>query len=263
MLSAMKQRAIGVVLPLVLACGGPAEPAGSAADVVDEPSRTADAPNDEAEETAPDASRTAEDESAVGSGLPSKCEGEGEMCLPPKGFVKKLCQGDYPSVAAAMFQAGTPWARAYLVHPVEAWNASGGGSSREKLATDEEVIILRHRSVDLPAGMSVSGASGGYDALRWDGMCVTLEQGHVVFDAPPKPKNARVIWARLELEMRDALKKDPAVLDAYIAHKKECKGVTMGQVSKACEKLDAEFSVLLATHIRDKGGLPAPNKLPD
>jgi hypothetical protein len=261
MLGVMKHRALGFVFPILLACGAPDKPAASAGDVAEKGSAVeGDAPGSDGsdEREGGDAIPAAD-----AGGMPTKCEEQGEMCMPPKNFVKKLCQGDYPSVAAAMFQAGTPWTRAYLVHPVEAWNASGGGSSREKLATDEEVLILRHRSVDLPAGMSVSGASGGFDALRWDGMCVTLEQGHVVFDPPRKPKNARVIWARLDLGIRDALKKDPEVLDAYIEHKKECKGVTMGQVSKACEKLDADFSVLIATHIREKGGLPAPAKLPD
>lgn len=245
---------------LLVACGGAEKtvetPEPTATDAATEEA----APREGAEATA--GHDAAEDESAVG--LPEKCaKQDGELCMPPNSFVKKLCAGDYPSVAAVMFQAGTPWTRGYLVHPVEAWNASGGGSSPEKLATDEEVIMLRHRSSNLPEGMSVSGASGGYDALRWDGMCVTLEEGHLRFDAPGEPKNARVIWARLDLDMRDALKKDPEVLDAYIEHKKECKGVTMGKVSKACEKVDASFSVLLAKHIREKGGLPPPSKLPD
>lgn len=261
MLSCMKHRALGAVLPLALAaCGGPEKPPVDADDVAAEEAPAEERTGDDgATEEVAEAAPASEPE----KGMPTKCAEDGEVCLPPKDFVKKLCQGDYPSVAVAMFQANTPWKRAYLVHPVEAWNASGGGSSREKLATDEEVIILRKRQTNLPPGMTVSGASGGFDALRWDGMCVTLEEGHVVFDPPAKPKNARLIWSRLDLDMRDALKKDPEIFDAYVAHKKECKGVTMGQVSKACEKLDAEFSLLLAEHIRETGGLPAPSKLPD
>jgi hypothetical protein len=260
MLAAMSYRAplTLLLLPLALtACGGPAKPAAGARDVAAEPSTDREAaPNDD--ELGREGGPT-----AASRGMPTECAAQdGDLCLPPKDFVNKLCAGDYPSVAAAMFQAGTPWTRGYLVHEVEAWNASGGGSSAEKLATDEEVLILRHRSASTPGGMTVSGAEGGYDALRWDSMCVTLEQGHLRFDPPPKPKNARVIWARLEVEMRDALKKDPEVYETYIEHRKECQGVTMGTVSKACEKIDAAFSVLLASHIREKGGLPAPAKLP-
>jgi hypothetical protein len=196
-------------------------------------------------------------------GLPTSCaKTSGDICLPPEKFVRKLCDGDYPTAALALFSSGTPWTRGYLAHETNAWNASGGGSSNEKLALDEEVLILRHRSANDAGGIQVSGAEGGYDALRWDGACVTLDASEVRFDAPDRPRNARLIWSRIEVETRDMLKEDEALRKTYIAYKNECKGVTSGDVSKECVKRDGELSEAIAVFVREKGGLPAPKKVP-
>jgi hypothetical protein len=196
-------------------------------------------------------------------GLPKSCaKTSGDICLPAEKFVRKLCDGDYPTVALNLFSAGTPWTRAYLAHETNAWNASGGGSSNEKLALDEEVIILRHRSANDAGGIQVSGAEGGYDALRWDGACVTLDASEVRFDPPDRPRNARLIWSRIEYDTREALKGDEVVKKTFIAYKNECKGVTSGEVSKECVKRDTELSETIAAHVRQNGGLPPPKKLP-
>ena len=69
------------------------------------------------------------DETEDAAGIPTKCDRkEGDVCLPHRGFVKKLCQGDYATLALSLFADGTPWTRAYLTHETDAWNASGGGS---------------------------------------------------------------------------------------------------------------------------------------
>lgn len=107
------------------------------------------------------------------------------MCLPPVGFVKRLCQGNFPSIALSMFKKETPWTRGYMTRKTKAWNASGGAASSDELEFDEEVLVLRHRSDDL-GGMQVSGAGGGYDALRWNGSCVTLAKEEADPQEPPQ-----------------------------------------------------------------------------
>lgn len=206
------------------------------------------------------------DEAEQTSGIPTKCDRkEGDVCLPSRSFVKKLCQGDYRTLALSLFADGTPWTRAYLTHETDAWNASGGGSSKEKLALDEEVIVVYYRKANSNEdGIQVSGANGGYDAVRWDGMCVTLDASELRFDPPSSPRNAHLVWSTIEISTRDVLKKDDTVRDAYIARKKECKGATVGKVSAKCEKLDKELSAVIAAYVRQSGSaLPTPKKLPE
>ena len=110
----------------------------------------------------------------------------------------------------------------------------------------------------------MSGAGDGYDALRWDGLCVTLDASELRFDPPPgTAHNARIIWKRLEVAMRDALKEDDDIKTLYIAHKKACKGVSFGEVSKKCVELDGKLSRAIAAHVRETSNLPPPKKLPD
>lgn len=160
-----------------------------------------------------------------------------------------------------MFAHGTPWTRAYSVTTSAAWNASGGASSNEPMAMYEELLILRRRGSDT-GGIQVSGAGASYDVLRWDGSCVTLQDGELTFQNPPRIANARVVSKRLELHVRDALKDTPELSKLFQAHRKECKGVTIGDVSKECEKVDGQLSTAIAAHVRDKGGVPEPRKLP-
>jgi hypothetical protein len=242
----------------LVGCGGATPKAEAPKDdgaeaVEPEPSDAAETP--EPAEAAPKATK---------NGLPTECDRQdGNICLPPSTFVKKLCGGDYQTVALALFAKGTPWTRAYASQPVETWDASGGGSARVMLSLDEELLVLRHRGGGGEGGIQVSGASGGYDLLRWDGMCVTLEEGQLRFDTPHKPKNPRIIWTTLEVETREKLKEDQKVYDAYLTQKKECKGVTVGAVSKACEKADGVLSQTIADYVRDDGALlPPPVKLP-
>lgn len=195
--------------------------------------------------------------------MPTRCANGGgdSVCLPPAFLARGLCNEDFPTVALAMFAKGTPWTRGYSVTTSVAWNASGGASSNERMAMYEEVIVLRKRGADT-GGIQVSGAGTSYDVARWDGSCVTLQEGELVFQTPPKITSARVIAKRLEPHVRDALKEAPDLEGLFRAHRKECKGVTMGEVSKECEKIDAQLSTAIAVHVREKGGVPAPHKFP-
>jgi len=129
------------------------------------------------------------------------------------------------------------------------------------LEFDEEVLVLRMRRAD-PNGIQVSGATESYDALRWDGSCVSLSGGEVTTSRPPTPKNSAVTWRFLDPNVQEALKEDEVVREGYRARQKECKGATMGQVSAACEKADKKLSALIAESVRRGTKIPLPQKLP-
>ncbi|MBM4359748.1 MAG: hypothetical protein FJ096_16720 [Deltaproteobacteria bacterium] len=254
-------------VPVLVACGGAAEPpkapdtATAAEKAVPEnaarSTESAAASSTEAKAEEPKAASPAEE------GMPKRCaEGSSDaVCLPPAYLARGLCNEDFPTVALAMFAKGTPWTRAYSMTTSAAWNASGGASSNEKMGMYEELVILRKRGGDT-GGIQVSGVGNSFDALRWDGSCVTLQEGELAFQRPPKITSARVVLKRIELHVRDALKDAEPLAKLYQAHRKECKGVTMGKVSRECEKLDGQLSAAVAVYVREQGGLPEPHKLP-
>jgi hypothetical protein len=247
-----------LLVPMLAACGGaPKEAEAPAPAVKQASSEEAQAdpkPSDPEEKKAADAAPTE---------LPTECAKKGgSTCTPPEAFVNKLCQGSYPSVAIAMFKKGTPWVRGYLTRKTKAWNASGGASESDMLEFDEEVLILRQRSADL-GGMQVSGAGGGYDALRWNGGCVTLAKEELTEKLPPKPKSAHVEWRLLDDSMQTAMRNDDKVTKAYRARQKECQGATMGTVSSKCVKADAALSDIIVDYVRNGGDVGKPDRLPE
>ncbi|MEN9577672.1 MAG: hypothetical protein RJA70_681 [Pseudomonadota bacterium] len=194
------------------------------------------------------------------TGVPEECPASGE-CLPPQSWVKKLCAGVFQDVALYMFRPGTPWQRRYLTREVEAVNASGGASVAGKVAFDEEVIILGHRGAG-SGGIQIDGSEGSYDAIRWNGSCVTLEGGELTTQVPPKAKASRVEWKWLSDSMQAALREDATLNATYLARRKECKGATMGEVSRRCERLDREFVEVVVNYVRRTPGLPGPGDKP-
>ncbi|HHH11602.1 MAG TPA: hypothetical protein ENK23_05955 [Sorangium sp.] len=250
---------LGVLsVTVVGACGG-GMPAPSAEDAA-----VADAAAAPAAAAAGASSQDGDDKQGAGAseeGIPTQCAGDGEVCFPPPRFVKALCSQDYPAVAVVMFGPDAPWTHAYTAVEVRAWNAAGGGASNEKIPVDEEVLIVRERKVP-KGGMQVSGVQDSYDVMRWDGSCVTLDKGELRFDPPRRPKNARIVWKRLEIAQRDALKEEEALRPAYLYHRKHCKGVSMGVVSKECVKADAALSEAVAAFVRNHGQVPTPSTLP-
>jgi hypothetical protein len=195
--------------------------------------------------------------------LPTECaKKDAEVCTPPKAFANAVCQDTFPGVALYLFRTGTPWTRGYLRGRVQAWNASGGASVSGELAFDEEVLLLRKRTAD-PGGMQVSGYTDGYDALRWDGSCVTLSSGEVTLSKPPNPGHAEINWRFIDSPQRDAMKhNDPKVQQAFQAYGRECKGATMGEVSDKCIKAIARLGDAVVAYIRAGGELPPPEKTP-
>ena len=195
--------------------------------------------------------------------IPTACTTAGaKVCVPPQTFVKRLCGGFFPDVALAMHSKGTPWQRAYLrVKSVEAWNASGGMSSAEKIVFDEELVILTRRE-PATGGVVVSGAGGSYDVLRWDGTCASLQDEEVSLKPAPAPKTAKIPWKSLDDKVQNALLADEKVSKVYQERRKECKGSSMGDVSLKCVKADDLLSVVIVDYVRRGGAVPAPTKLP-
>jgi hypothetical protein len=243
---------------LPLACGGApaAEPATAAT-----PEATAE-PEPAASATAPESAGTsgAAAASAPSEGVPTKCFKAGAVCSPDPAFVKRLCNGKYPSVGLYLF-SNAAWTRGYLTRRTQAWNASGGASDSGWVEFDEEVLILYARKADT-GGMQVSGAGGSYDALRWDGSCVTLQSEEVTMSKAPAPKHPPIDFRYLDDDTQEALRKNDKVNSAWLERRKECKGATSGEVSLKCVKADENLTKTVIGYVRGGGSTPEPKKLP-
>ncbi len=241
---------------LACACGGKTPAAESASDK-NEKSEAASAGEGEAKSEA-----SGEKESASGPAeVPTKCAGSGEVCSPDMGFVKRLCAGNYPGVALYMFAKDSPWTRGYLTRKTEGWNAAGGASDNSELDFDEEVIVLLQRKA--AADKIQVGSGVGYETLRWNGSCATLQGEELTLSRPPQPKTAKVEFKQLDDPLKDALREDKTINEAYLSRRKECQGATMGTVSLKCVKADAKLSEVIVQYVRGGGTMPKPSKLPE
>lgn len=242
-------------LALVLvACGGaqaapPAEPK--------QPSSAAAATPD----AAPAGSAEPKSAAAEPVTVPTGCVKSGRFCLPDQKFSKRMCNSGSPSLALYLFGNGFGYTRGYLTRKTQAWNAAGGASDNSFLEFDEEVLLLVERGGDA-GGMQVSGAGGGYEALRWNGLCVTLAKEEVTLDKPPAPKAAKVEWRFLDDNVQAALREDSTINAAVTKRRQECKGAVSGDVSLSCVKADDRLTQVLVDYLRKGGKLPVPSKLP-
>lgn len=208
---------------------------------------------------APEPEAPAEEQTADSVGVPDECAPERQDCVPPPSFVTRLCEDVHQEVALYMFRRGTPWQRLYLRGKIEAVNASGGATVPGFLEFDEEVLVLRSRKASKD-GIQVGDSSGSYDALRWNGSCVSLDGGEVTSNVPPKRKHSRVEWRWLGDDMRAALRKSDTITETYRARQKECKGATMGAVTKKCERLDNKLIDEIVSYVRETDELPQPEE---
>jgi hypothetical protein len=225
-----------------------------------EPASAAQAPEKSIEAKPEDPPAEPKPEADTPAKIPTECASKGDICSMPKAFVDRLCANTYPNVALVLFAGSAPWTRGYLTRKTEAWNAEGGASVGGFVEFDEEVLLLTSHAPP-KGGMQVSGA-GGYQALRWDGSCVTLSSEEVTLKRPPSPKHPRIEWRFIEDGMREALRKDPAVDQAAVAVKRECKGVSVGDVSKKCVDADNKLVDSIVKYVASASGLPEPAKLP-
>ncbi|HEY4104883.1 MAG TPA: hypothetical protein VGM44_13380 [Polyangiaceae bacterium] len=251
----MRRAFIGLVLSLT-ACGGAQTPKAA------EPENAADSPKPAATaetSTAADAPKAEAD--STPATLPTECSKSGKLCVPDQKFTKRMCNDSYPSVALYLFGNGLPFSHGYLTRKTQAWNAEGGASDNDYLEFDEEVLLLGERGTD-PNAMQVSGAGGGYTAMRWNGSCVTLAKEEVTLDKPPAPKSAKVEWRFLDDNVQAALREDKTINTAVQARRKECKGAVSGDVSLACVKADDKLTQVVIEYLRKGGKVPVPTKLP-
>jgi hypothetical protein len=195
--------------------------------------------------------------------LPTSCAGEQafkstKACLMPGDFVKKMCAASYPDLTLALFAKGTPWTRAWLAGDVEAWSASGGFTSRAKLAFDEEVIVLARHAAPSVGGIVMSGGSANFDVLRWDGTCVSVAEGELTAKRPPKPKSSPMRWSRFEEATQEALLTAKKVKSSRDALNKACLGT-----KASCERAEKDFANAVATTVRSGATeLPSPSRKP-
>jgi hypothetical protein len=184
--------------------------------------------------------------------FPTKCA-ENDPCTPGEDWVARICKLQSADVALSLFAKGSPWARGYLTRDTEAWNAAGGGTARNKLLFDEEVIVLRKR-----ASSGIVQGNGGYDVVRWDGSCASLATEELTLKRPPRQRFAPLAWKYFDIATRDALSADKKVGAAYDKRRKECKGATSGDVSLACVKADTALGEAVVEFVRNGGALPVP-----
>lgn len=236
-------------------CGGKAKPAESAS--ADDAAK----PGAEAAQAKPGKDEAQETGGEGDGKIPLQCALK-DPCRPPTSWVDKLCHKVRPGFGVYLFQKSLPWEKRYLTRKTEAVNASGGQTSEGWLAFDEEVLILKMRKAP-PGGMQVSGASESYDALRWDGSCVTLSGEEVTATVPPAPKAAFVTWRFLDDNIQEALKEDDKIRELVRERSKECKGQNQGEVSKGCEKADKQLSALVVEWVRRGGKIPTPTNQPE
>lgn len=195
--------------------------------------------------------------------VPATCATEqsfkdGKACLLPGDFVKKLCSASYPDVTLSLFAKGTPWTRAWLAGDVEAWSASGGFTSRANLAFDEEVIVLARHAAPSVGGIVMQGAAANFDVLRWDGSCVSVQEGELTAKRPPAPKPATMRWNRFEEPTKRALLTSTKVKSSRDAFEKACSGD-----KNACERAEKDVAVAVANTVRAGATpLPAPTRRP-
>ena len=193
--------------------------------------------------------------------VPTGCAKAGRFCLPDQKFSKRMCNASYPSLALYLFGNGFGFTRGYLTRKTQAWNAAGGASDNGFLEFDEEVLLLVERANDA-GGMQVSGAGGGYEALRWNGSCVTLAKEEVTLAKPPAPKVAQVEWRFLDDNIQAALREDAGINGMVQKRRAECKGAVSGDVSLSCVKADDRLTQAVVDYLRKGGKLPVPSKLP-
>ena len=202
--------------------------------------------------------------SAAEAMLPEGCGDDEQDCLPPEQWVDKLCNGVHPELALHMFRGGSPWKRLYSRATAPAFNGTGGPSiSDERVQRGEELIALRRNSdaKRSNAGEMSVGYTAGYDLLRWNGSCVTLHDGEFSSKRPRRrAAHARIDWRALGDRVQDTLREDEFVSRALIARRKECRGITLGSVTRKCVEQEKSLVKAVVDYVRAGGELPEPRE---
>jgi hypothetical protein len=192
--------------------------------------------------------------------IPTSCASQQEgFCLPPKEFVAELCNLFDPNVGLTMLRKGTPWTRVYVRrNEMEAWYASGGRSRPAKLRFGEELAVIAVRGA-AAGGVQVSG-SGSYDALRWDGTCVSLMSDEIARFVPAVPEVAPIPWQRLDADMQEALEKNAKVKFKNESRRSACQAVGPG-ADKKCATAEQGLARMIGDFVRSGGEIPTRTAL--
>jgi hypothetical protein len=200
--------------------------------------------------------------SSAAEPLPTRCTEVGDLCLPPRAFVKKLCQDAYAGVTLRLFDKSSPFSRGYVrSREVRAVNTLGGPSSDQSLRFEEEVLILTYSGGGADGELQVSGM-GGYAVLRWDGTCASLGEEELGRRAPRSPRHAPLAWKYIDSNIQTALLEDAGVEAARRQHRKHCHGVSLGRLSAECARSEAELSESIVAAVRAGMRLPLPDRMP-
>lgn len=204
---------------------------------------------------------TANDVQRPRMAMPNDCSGEAELgsgCLPDPGWAQQVCRGVYPDVALYMLRGGTPWQRLYMTARMAPFNASPGGVSvlDGTLEPGEELLALRR------LGSESVSRTEGFEALRWDGSCVTLHDGEYTLSEPPRLRHAHIEWPNLSDPVQRQLRSDGDVNHAFRQRRNECKGAYFGPVSDRCVEKDRVLTDAIVSYVRTGPELPLPNNRP-
>ena len=185
--------------------------------------------------------------------IPTECaEPKSEICTPSASFVAQLCKRNSPDLALAMFNKGTPWKRAYLRMNAKAWYTGASRAEAVQLVLDEEVLVVASRTNN-KGGFQVGG--GSYDAVRWDGSCVSVMADEVTFRRPPVPAVASIRWRHLKNTTRQALLENRGINFRRKLYRDRCKSNRNGS---RCQQAAVDLASLIASYVRKGGKVPAP-----
>jgi hypothetical protein len=181
-----------------------------------------------------------------------------EVCFPPKGFVERLCKATHPSVALVMFSKASPWKRGYLRGETKAWTTAPGAQANDRLAQDEEVLVLQ-ADASAESGIQYDAGASFY-ALRWDGSCVKLTQEEMLQAVPWGKKTPLVPFSYLDDGQQQSLRADSKIDAAYLAQRKACRSAKRGD--KTCSQAAKRLSDLVVGFVREGRELPDPAHRP-
>jgi hypothetical protein len=94
---------------------------------------------------------------------------------------------------------------------------------------------------------------GNYDALRWDGTCVSVSADEVTLLAPPVRAVATINWKYLPDEIQESLLANTVIQSSYRARMQKCRAD-----ARSCEQAEQDLSELIASHVRAGGPVAEP-----
>jgi len=193
--------------------------------------------------------------------LPTSCVGD-PICTPSKDFADRICSGSYPDAALYLFAPKTPWKRAYLRRAFQAWYVGGHGDMRE-LHTSEEVLILTVRQGS-GEGIQIGGGGRAFDALRWDGTCVSLMEDEISFQKPPGAVPANISWKALDPNFQAAFAEEKGIEALHVNQVRLCDNPQADKEPQKtkCAIAREQLSLAIAQSVGRGKTLPALASIP-